>query len=456
MRQRYQNRSIFGIVFWSLLLGGTTVYTAWKFDWLSIDLSEMIGRRIETSDKADLTAIEQQDDKPADGATVEGAVFHDQSEPPVEFVADEAPELTRPEQETTARLRELQQRQTARDATSTVRGTLDPEFSARVPSNPFADEANATPQHRTTAGEDQGASAAEPTQSRVADFRPRGSNAFPNSGAGLTKQASKRRLPQSEISQSEPHGSERVIQASNEEPQLAAPPVSAAVTEALHEIDRLIGENDILSAHRELSKAYWSHPELRGVLRQRIEKTAETIYFSPQPHFLEPYVVQDGDQFAKFAKMYDVPWQYLAKLNRVDPTRIRAGQKLKVIRGPFSAVVELSRFEMTIHAHGYYVRRFDVGIGKQGSSPVGKHVVLEKVANPQYTDPEGRVIDADDPSNPLGERWIDLGNGYGIHGTIEPDSIGKAQSRGCIRLRNDDVAEVYDLLGVGSEVVIRQ
>ena len=150
-----------------------------------------------------------------------------------------------------------------------------------------------------------------------------------------------------------------------------------------------------------------------------------------------------------------MPWQYLVKLNRVDPQRIRPGQKLKVIKGPFSAVVDLSDFEITIHSHGYFVCTYPVGIGKDGSSPIGKFTVLNKVVNPQYTDPSGQVIDSDDPSNPLGERWIDLGDSYGIHGTIEPDSIGQAESRGCIRMRNTDVNDTFDLLGTGSEVIIR-
>ncbi|NOX57164.1 MAG: L,D-transpeptidase family protein [Planctomycetes bacterium] len=166
-------------------------------------------------------------------------------------------------------------------------------------------------------------------------------------------------------------------------------------------------------------------------------------------------MIQPGDQLRKIAKKYKVTWQYLARLNRIDPRRIRAGQKLKVIRGPFSAFIDLSDFQLTVHLHGYYVKSYRVGIGKDGATPTGTFTVLNKVVNPQYTDPDGRVIDADDPANPLGERWIDLGDGYGIHGTIEPDSIGRAVSRGCIRMLNDDVAEVYDFLTVGSEVVIQ-
>ena len=203
-------------------------------------------------------------------------------------------------------------------------------------------------------------------------------------------------------------------------------------------------------------RIYWSNPELRNQIAQRIKRTADSIYFSSQPHYMDPYVVHAGDQLQKIASTYQVPWEYLAKLNQVDPHRIRPGQDLKVIKGPFSAVVELNSFNLTVHAHGYYVRRYAVGLGRDDATPEGTFRVVNKVVNPQYTDPSGRVIDADDPANPLGERWIDLGNGYGIHGTVNPKSIGKAESRGCVRLTNADVEEVFDMLSVGSEVLIRR
>jgi L,D-transpeptidase ErfK/SrfK len=127
-----------------------------------------------------------------------------------------------------------------------------------------------------------------------------------------------------------------------------------------------------------------------------------------------------------------------------------------VLKGPFGAVVDLNDFTLTIHLQGYFVKRYEVCIGKDGSSPIGKFSVLNKVENPPYTGPDGKVIVADDPRNPLGERWIDLGDSYGIHGTIDPDSIGKAESRGCIRLRDQDIIEVYNFLVKGAEVVIRK
>lgn len=222
------------------------------------------------------------------------------------------------------------------------------------------------------------------------------------------------------------------------------------------EIDRQIKAGQVVEAHKTLSKLYWQQPALRSHVQERIDLTAKAIYFSPQPHIQEPYVVQAGDQLRKIAIKHHVPWQYLARLNRTDPKRLREGQKLKVIDGPFGAVVTLTDFELTLHLGGQYVRSYPCCIGKNNSTPTGKFKVLNKVTNPQYTDPDGKVFSGADPKNPLGTHWIDLGDSYGIHGTIEPDSIGKAESRGCIRLLNADVSEVYDMLDAGSEVVIRQ
>ena len=169
---------------------------------------------------------------------------------------------------------------------------------------------------------------------------------------------------------------------------------------------------------------------------------------------MQAYEIQPGDLLQKVAPQYNLSWEYLARLNRVRPERVKVGQKLKVIKGPFSAFIDLSDFSLTIHAHGYFVKRYAIGIGADNSTPIGTFSVKEKLKNPTYYGPDG-VIDADDQNNPLGERWISIGDSYGIHGTIDPTSIGKAESRGCLRLGNEDIVEVYDFLTPGSEVVIR-
>ena len=223
----------------------------------------------------------------------------------------------------------------------------------------------------------------------------------------------------------------------------------------LIEIDALLKAGDYVNAHRQLSTLYWNQPELHPAIMERLEGNAELIYFRPQPHFLEPYTVQSGDLLQRIAPRYRINWEYLAGLNNVDPRRVRVGQRLKVIKGPFSAFVDLSDFTLTIHCHGFFVKQFPIGIGKDGATPTGRFSVLDRVPNPQYTDPDGRVMAGDDPNNPLGDYWLDLGDSYGIHGTIEPDSIGKAASRGCVRMHNKDVAQVYNFLVRGSEVAIR-
>lgn len=234
------------------------------------------------------------------------------------------------------------------------------------------------------------------------------------------------------------------------------PTITAELQAKLNKIDFLLEENDYLTAHRDLSTIYWYEPHFREIIKQRIERTSASIYAAPQPHYMKPYLVQSGDTLEKIAKKYKVPWTYFARLNRVQPGRLRAGSKLKVIRGPFHAVVDLSDFELTVHAHGYFVRNYKIGIGAGQSTPIGEFKVSSKLENPNYYAPEGGVVDGDDPSNPLGEFWLGIGDGYGIHGTINPGSIGKAESKGCIRLSETDIAEVFDLLTEGSTVKIRR
>ncbi len=240
---------------------------------------------------------------------------------------------------------------------------------------------------------------------------------------------------------------------------LANPPGFDAAQPVLVRVDELLangGPQEMIAAHKELSKLYWDHPEWRDALQTRIDRTSQTIYFQPQPHFMKAYVVQPGDNLGEIATLYRVPWSYLADLNQTDPRRIRPGQRLKVIKGPFGAVVDLNRFELTIEHHGFVVKRYRVGVGRDHSTPVGEFTVQNKLENPTYYGPNGLVIDQNDPKNPLGEYWIDLGDSYGIHGTIEPSSIGQAQSAGCVRLNDESIREVFAFLSVGSKVIIRR
>jgi LysM repeat protein len=176
---------------------------------------------------------------------------------------------------------------------------------------------------------------------------------------------------------------------------------------------------------------------------------------------MNPYEVQPGDQLRTIARKYKLSYQYLERLNGVNAKQIRPGRKLKVLNGPFHAVVDLKFRELTVHYHGYFVAKYTIGIGRDGKTPVGKHRIDNKLINPTYTHTDERSgrqtkVPFGDPANPLGTRWLSIGKSFGIHGTIDPKSIGKAESAGCVRMRNADVEWVYDLLTVGSEVIIQQ
>jgi LysM repeat protein len=192
--------------------------------------------------------------------------------------------------------------------------------------------------------------------------------------------------------------------------------------------------------------------ELNGLL----DRVAGTVIYSRQ-HLLEPpYQAQPGDTLDRIAEAYQVPWQLLAKINGIqNPQQLRPGEQLKVFRGPFDAVINLGRFEMTLYLQGRYAGRFRIGTGRDHSTPPGEFAVKDKVKNPAYYAPDGKMVPANDPQNPLGGYWIDLGNQIGIHGTNDPQSIGRDESRGCIRLAARDIEDVFDILSKGSRVFIR-
>ncbi len=112
-------------------------------------------------------------------------------------------------------------------------------------------------------------------------------------------------------------------------------------------------------------------------------------------------------------------------------------------------------------------RRYGVGVGKEGFSWKGTETVSRKAEWPSWHPPQemiarerkkGRILPTrmeGGLANPLGARALYLGNTlYRIHGTNAPSTIGKAVSSGCIRMRNQDVEELYERIPVGTKVVV--
>ncbi|MCA9287096.1 MAG: LysM peptidoglycan-binding domain-containing protein [Phycisphaerales bacterium] len=205
-------------------------------------------------------------------------------------------------------------------------------------------------------------------------------------------------------------------------------------------------------------------------LRDRIGALNDEILFSPRQYpddpITESYRVQGGDSLSRIAgrQGLGVDWRLIQRINAMGTTNIREGQTLKLIRGPFHAVVDKSDYRLDLYAgppdsinEWVFIRSFRVGLGEGDGTPVGDFVVKRnsRLINPVWVNPRnGQRFAADDPENPIGERWIGIRGvgdsvvheGFGIHGTIEPDSIGQQRSMGCVRMLSGDVELVYEML----------
>lgn len=244
----------------------------------------------------------------------------------------------------------------------------------------------------------------------------------------------------------------------------AAPGGSAeSIREWIAEGRAALSRGDLLSARPRLNQALRAstdgaeQTQLRAELARIASETVLSAQVFPDDPLTGRYIIQTGDTLERIAATNKIPLELLAQINRiVDKNRIRAGQTLKVIHGPFSAVVDTKNFRLDLFLGDAFIKEYRVGLGADDSTPRGEWRVGTKLVNPTYYPPRGgTIVQADDPQNPLGERWIALEGvsgeavgqqRYGLHGTNDPSTIGKNESMGCIRMTNADAEEVYAFL----------
>jgi len=119
-----------------------------------------------------------------------------------------------------------------------------------------------------------------------------------------------------------------------------------------------------------------------------------------------------------------------------------------------TVVVSVPDRKLVVIENGAVLRIFPVAVGSDVSpSPTGSFEIVTRLTEPTYYH-SGTVIPPGE-NNPLGPRWVGFNKkGYGIHGTNAPNSIGKAASHGCIRMRNRDIVQFFALVNVGDLVEI--
>lgn len=204
----------------------------------------------------------------------------------------------------------------------------------------------------------------------------------------------------------------------------------------------------ILTEFPDFSEIEKVQRELEGINLRIINTNVE----SPQAVIHE---VQSGDTLGKLAKQYGTTVELIKQRNDLTSNIIRVGERLSIWTGKFSVFVDKSQNILMLKNNDEIVKTYTVSTGKDVSvTPVGEFMIVNKLVDPVWFN-KGVVVPPESPSNVLGTRWLgfDL-PGYGIHGTINPETIGSHETAGCVRMRNKDVEELYSLLTTGTKVVI--
>lgn len=161
------------------------------------------------------------------------------------------------------------------------------------------------------------------------------------------------------------------------------------------------------------------------------------------------HITKQGETLSIIAQNYRTTVQRLLQANSItNPNMLYVGQAI-VIPGlpspesiPYTIWVSLSKKTLRLYRNYELVKVYPVAIGRiVHETPVGNFVIVNREPN---------------PGGPFGVMWLSLSKiHYGIHGTNNPSSIGKAVSLGCIRMYNDDVLELANIVPNGTSVFIR-
>jgi lipoprotein-anchoring transpeptidase ErfK/SrfK len=132
-------------------------------------------------------------------------------------------------------------------------------------------------------------------------------------------------------------------------------------------------------------------------------------------------------------------------------------------RTPTVVTVSRSGRQARLFRRGQLVTSYRVAVGQPGyPTPLGRFAVQTMQKNPVWNVPDsewagklaGQTIPAGDPRNPLIARWIGFDGAVGFHGTKSLESLGRAASRGCVRMRPADIIELFTRVQVGTPVLV--
>jgi lipoprotein-anchoring transpeptidase ErfK/SrfK len=238
----------------------------------------------------------------------------------------------------------------------------------------------------------------------------------------------------------------------------AAPSEQTASQELYNEASKLKQEGDIVKAKETYQTIISEHSDFGDVekVQEELEDLNIQMIFSNTAVEGKTFMhkVQVGDTLGEIAKQYGTTVELIQRSNNISGNIIRIGQQLRIWTAPFNILVDKSQNILILKDGNDVIKVYNVSTGENNSTPVGEFTIISKLIDPVWFN-KGIVVPPESPQNVLGSRWLGFDiPGYGIHGTIEPETIGQQVTAGCVRMRNEEVEELYSIVSRGTKVVI--
>ncbi|MCK4881421.1 MAG: L,D-transpeptidase family protein [Candidatus Omnitrophica bacterium] len=217
-------------------------------------------------------------------------------------------------------------------------------------------------------------------------------------------------------------------------------------------------DGEIVQAKEAYQKILTDYPDVGNVekVQKELEALNMELLFSktPVPGKTVVHEIQSGDTLGGLASKYGTTIDLIKRSNNLSSDVIRIGQKLRIWTEMFNIFVDKSQNILILKDGDDVLKVYNVSTGNANSTPVGEFEITTRLIDPVWFN-KGIVVPPESPQNVLGSRWLgfDL-PGYGIHGTVEPETIGEQVTAGCIRMRNEEVEELYSIIPRGTKVIV--
>jgi len=244
-------------------------------------------------------------------------------------------------------------------------------------------------------------------------------------------------------------------------------PPTGDVAAIMKTAEQLVAEDRLVDARMKYLAALKvaDNPSVKSQIEQKLAPINIQLVLSPrQMPEKTQYLVKSGNSLARIARKFGTTVDLIQKNNLLrNPNRINVGDRLTVFTGKFELKCSKSRHDLVVTMNGDFFKRYLVGTGRFGKTPAGTFVIREKIKEPPWWRPDGTVVPfGNKEENILGTRWFSLKatgdtedvRGYGIHGTWSPESVGTASSAGCLRMKNEEVEELFVYIPVGTKLTI--